>query len=295
MCAMAKAASALVEFAPAKINLSLSVLGRRADGYHLLESLVLFARLHDRLTFKPGGPLELVVRGPNADAAGAGADNLVLRAAQALGDEVPRLKLGRFTLTKNLPVAAGVGGGSSDAAAALRLLARTNRIARDDKRLLKVAPRIGADVPVCLDPRPRLMWGIGEILSPPLALPRLPAVLVNPGVAVATKDVFAALNRPRGRAPRLAKPPAIPREREALVRWLAEQGNDLEAPAITLQPMIARVLAALRNQPGCALARMSGSGATCFGLFASSRAAAAAARRIVAERPSWWVRPTVLG
>ncbi len=186
-------ATARAEPAPAKVNLTLRVLGRRADGYHDIESLVAFADVGDALTFAPARDLTLTVRGPTAAAAGDTADNLVLKAARALAERVDGLKLGRFALSKRLPVAAGLGGGSADAAAALRLLARANRMTRDDPRLMAAARATGADVPVCLDPRPRFMRGIGEILSEPLDLPRLPAVLVNPGVAVATKDVFAAL------------------------------------------------------------------------------------------------------
>jgi 4-diphosphocytidyl-2-C-methyl-D-erythritol kinase len=186
----------LTEFAPAKINLTLHVLGRRADGYHEIESLVAFADIGDRLTFVPGDTLELEVGGPSAEAAGEGEDNLVLKAARALAEGVDGLRTGRFVLDKQLPVAAGLGGGSSDAAAALRLLARHNNLPLNDPRLHAAARATGADVPVCLDPKARMMRGIGEILSGPIALPELPAVLVNPGVAVPTKDVFAALAAP---------------------------------------------------------------------------------------------------
>jgi 4-diphosphocytidyl-2-C-methyl-D-erythritol kinase len=278
------------EAAPAKVNLTLHVLGRRPDGYHELESLVAFAGVGDTLAFAPGRGLELTVRGPTARAAGAGADNLVLKAARALAARVEDLRLGRFALAKRLPVAAGLGGGSADAAAALRLLARANRIAPNDPRLLDAARATGADVPVCLDPRPRLMRGVGEILSAPVALPRLPAVLVNPGVAVPTRDVFAALKlAPAGKADAAPPPAADPLEAIAAGR------NDLEAPAMALAPAIATVLGALRALPGCRLARMSGSGATCFALFASGRAATAAARALRARHPRWWVRATVLG
>ncbi|HZN30648.1 MAG TPA: 4-(cytidine 5'-diphospho)-2-C-methyl-D-erythritol kinase, partial [Xanthobacteraceae bacterium] len=186
-------ATARAEPAPAKVNLTLRVVGRRADGYHDIESLVVFADIGDALTFVPARALTLAVRGPTAAAAGHTADNLVLKAARALAERVDGLKLGRFALSKRLPVAAGLGGGSADAAAALRLMARANRLAPDDPRLMAAARATGADVPVCLDPRPRFMRGTGDILSDPLDLPRLDAVLVNPGVAVATKDVFAAL------------------------------------------------------------------------------------------------------
>lgn len=285
-----------VENAPAKINLTLTVLGRRADGYHSIDSLVTFAHFGDRLIFTPGKALSLVVRGVTAGAAGPLEHNLVLQAAHGLAAEVPGLRLGCFTLQKRLPVAAGLGGGSSDAAAALRLLARANRLSLADERLRKAARRIGADVPVCVDPRPRRMRGIGEVLSAPIAMPGLAAVLVNPGVAVPTKDVFAALGlRPGHRRARARRQRPLPRDRQGLIEMLAADRNDLEPVAIRLQPAIGRVLAALRQQPGCELARMSGSGATCFGLFASSRAAAAAERSLLKTHPRWWVRATVLG
>ncbi len=287
---MAPAAGA--EKAPAKINLTLRVLGRRADGYHDIESLVAFAGVGDALTFTPGGDLALTVGGPTAAAAGDVADNLVLKAAHALAERVAGLRLGRFTLSKRLPVAAGLGGGSADAAAALRLLARANALAPDDPRLMQAARATGADVPVCLDPHTRLMRGIGDILSDPLDLPRLFALLVNPGVAVATADVFAALAAPPAGQ---TAPTAQPLGPAALLAEIASGRNDLEAPAIELEPAIADVLAVLRKLPGCRLARMSGSGPTCFGLFDSSRAASAAARTLRVGYPAWWVRATVLG
>lgn len=290
------AARPLAEEAPAKVNLTLAVLGRRADGYHLLDSLVAFADAGDRLTLTPGKALSLAVRGATAGDAGALDDNLVLKAALALAEEVRGLKLGRFTLDKRLPVAAGLGGGSADAGAALRLLARANRLALDDVRLLRAARRVGADVPVCVDPRARRMRGVGERLSKPLHTPRLAAVLINPGVALPTKDVFKGLALPLGappkRAERAVKPPG---DAGRFIQWLESRPNDLEPPAIKLRPEVARVLAALRREPGCRLARMSGSGATCFGIFASSRAAASAARSLAQAHPRWWVKATVLG
>jgi 4-diphosphocytidyl-2-C-methyl-D-erythritol kinase len=287
---MAPAAGA--EKAPAKVNLTLRVIGRRADGYHEIESLVAFADVGDALTFSPGGALALRVAGPTAAAAGQIADNLVLKAARALAERVERLKLGGFALSKRLPVAAGLGGGSADAAAALRLLARANGLAPDDPRLMQAARATGADVPVCLDPRPRFMRGIGDVLSDPLDLPRLFAVLLNPGVAVATKDVFTALALPT--AVRTA-PAAICTGTAALLDEIARGRNDLEGAAIQLEPAIADALAVLRKLPGCRLARMSGSGATCFGLFDSMGAARGAARRLRIGYPDWWVRATALG
>jgi 4-diphosphocytidyl-2-C-methyl-D-erythritol kinase len=286
------AASASAEKAPAKVNLTLRVLCRRADGYHDIESLVAFAGVGDVLTFTPGGALTLAVRGPTASSAGDVADNLVLKAARAFAGEVEGLALGHFDLSKRLPVAAGLGGGSADAAAALRLLARASGIAPDDSRLLQAARATGADVPVCLDPRPRLMRGIGDVLSAPLGLPRLFAVLVNPGVAVSTRDVFAGLQLPPA-AP--TAPPATPVDSAALMAEVAGGRNDLEGPAIELEPAIADVLAVLGKLPGCRLARMSGSGATCFGLFGSTATASAAARTLRVGYPAWWVRATVLG
>ena len=276
------APAARAEKAPAKVNLTLHVLGRRADGYHEIESLVGFADVGDALTFSPGGALALAVGGPTGPAAGDVADNLVLKAVRALAERVPDLKLGRFSLSKRLPVAAGLGGGSSDAAAALRLLASANGIARDDPRLMQAAVATGADVPVCLDPRTRRMGGIGEILSDPLDLPRLPAILVNPGVAVSTRDVFAAL-----RLPPIAPAAQAGRPAGTLLDEIANGRNDLEAPAIELEPAIAELLAVLGRLPGCRLARMSGSGATCFGLFETNAAASAAARTVRVSYPQW--------
>ena len=267
------------------------MLGRRADGYHDIESLVVFAGVGDELTFAPGAELGLTVAGPTAGAAGDISDNLVLKAARALAGRVEGLKVGSFALSKRLPVAAGLGGGSSDAAAALRLLAAANDIAPDDPRLMQAARATGADVPVCLDPRSRMMRGIGDILSEPLVLAPLPAVLVNPGVAVPTREVFAALNLKPGAQSADTGPPKT----TALLDEIAQGRNDLEEPAIELQPVIAKVLAVLRNLPACRLARMSGSGATCFGLFDSAHSAEAAARKLRVGYPDWWVRATVLG
>lgn len=292
--------TARAETAPAKVNLTLRVLGRRADGYHTLESLVVFATVGDRLDFLPGDALALDVRGPTATAAGSVDSNLVLKTARALAERVPGLQVGRFSLSKHLPVAAGLGGGSSDAAAALRLLAGANHLALDDPRIIEAAQKTGADVPVCLNPRPRIMRGIGEILSDPLDLPRLPAVLVNPGVAVPTKDVFAALRIPVPQHARDVSEPTVSlgnrgEKSTEFVGALAADRNDLEAPAIMLQPVIADVLRELRECSGCRLARMSGSGATCFGLFGTSRLAAAASRALQERHPGWWVRATALG
>jgi 4-diphosphocytidyl-2-C-methyl-D-erythritol kinase len=288
----------LIESAPAKVNLTLRVLARRDDGFHEIESLVVFAQLADRLSFEAGRPLGMDVRGSNGKATGPVADNLVLKAARALAAQVPGLRVGHFNLLKRIPVAAGLGGGSADAAAALRLLACLNGFALNDPRLLVAARASGADVPVCLDPRARVMRGIGELLSNPIQLPKLAAVLVNPGVLVPTKDVFMALDRrPKAQAPREGAGPLSLETRPAagitaVLTELAGDRNDLEAPAISVAPVIAKVLAALRASPGCRLARMSGSGATCFALCESERAAAAVARALRIAHPSWWVRAT---
>jgi 4-diphosphocytidyl-2-C-methyl-D-erythritol kinase len=285
----------LAENAPAKVNLTLRVLARRSDGYHELESLVVFADCGDRLTFAPGAVLALTLGGATAAQAGGDADNLVFKAARALAARVPSVTLGAFHLDKNLPVAAGLGGGSSDAAAAIRLIVRANGLAPNNPHLYEAARATGADVPVCLNPRPRVMRGTGEKLSEPLTLPPLPAVLVNPGVALATKDVFAGW-KPGAKAPVPLDLAAIAKLEscEQLLQILQAQPNDLEAPAIALQPVIEVVLTALRGFAGCRLARMSGSGATCFGLFSSAAEAELAAKILLAKNPNWWAQACIL-
>ncbi len=293
---MAVVEASLVDAAFAKINLTLRVLGRRPDGYHELESLVAFADVGDMLRLQTDAPLALEVDGPYAEACGAAADNLVLKAAAALSARVEGLRLGRFVLTKELPVASGIGGGSSDAAAALRLLVHANRqifsrVDFTDLRVQRAALAVGADVPVCLSSRARIMRGVGEELSDPLDLPRLPALLVNPGVPLSTRDVFARLGG------KFSKPSSaeVPRDFAALLEWLGQHGNDLTPSAIACVPVIADVLSALSALPGARLVRMSGSGPTCFALFASTNEAAAAAQRLKTERKDWWVHPTTLG
>jgi 4-diphosphocytidyl-2-C-methyl-D-erythritol kinase len=257
---------------------------------------VTFAALGDRLALTPGDALVLTMSGAGAGLTGADADNLVLKAAGALAAQIAGLKAGAFHLEKNIPVAAGLGGGSADAAAALRLLARANNLAPDDPRLVQAARLTGADVPVCLDPRPRVMRGIGEILSAPVPLPRLHALLVNPGIALPTKLVFSGWSATANQI-RAKDPAALPKMRNELelLDWLAGETNDLEAPAIALAPVIAKVLAALRELAGCRLARMSGSGASCFAVFLSAAETSAAAKTLRAEFPDWWVAETLLG
>ena len=292
--------SALIEEGRAKVNLSLRVVGRRADGYHDLESVVAFADCADQLTLEPGSELKLVTTGPLAAACGDTADNLVVKAARLLAEAVPNLKLGAFALDKVLPVAAGIGGGSADAAAALRLLARLNNLSLDDPRLQKVALATGADVPVCLVSRACDMTGVGEQLLP-LALPSMPCVMVNPRVPVATKDVFQALGLRNGEllvgATSVLGAPAWPEEGASIADWvevLETVANDLEAPAMRIEPVIGEVLEALRASSGVKLARMSGSGATCFAIFGAPAETHAAAERIRSDHPGWWVHAGTL-
>lgn len=270
------------EFAPAKINLTLHVTGQRADGYHLLDSLVAFVDAGDRVAYSAqtgGDRVALHVTGPQAAGVPEGADNLVLRAAGIMG-----IRQGQFLLDKHLPPASGIGGGSADAAATLRLL---SRLGGQGLPPLADQARLGADVPVCLAGRPCRMSGIGEVLAPVPPLPPVWVVLVNPGVALPTPAVFAALAR-RDNAP---MPAALPRWRSAaeFAAWLRRMRNDLEAPARGLAPQIGQVVSALTGSHGCMMARMSGSGATCFGLFADPLAAAAAARGLARVEPGWWV------
>ncbi|MEZ5756046.1 MAG: 4-(cytidine 5'-diphospho)-2-C-methyl-D-erythritol kinase [Paracoccaceae bacterium] len=266
------------EFAPAKINLCLHVTGRRTDGYHLLDSLVVFAGVGDQVSGTLADPPSLAVEGPKAAGLTGEGDNLVLRAARAMGVSA------RIVLEKHLPVSSGIGGGSADAAATLRLLARLSGRALPDAAAVLA---LGADVPVCLAGRPARMTGIGEGLAPLPPLPEVWLVLANPGVAVSTPAIFRAL----ARADNAPLPRDLPRLRGAaeLAAFVMMQRNDLEPPALTLEPVIGRVKAALSAQPGCLMARMSGSGATCFGLFADALTANAAARAIRGAQPGWWV------
>ena len=277
--------------APAKVNLTLRILGIRADGYHELESLVAFAGLFDWLGFEPGLPLGLEVEGPNADQAGPPGDNLVLRAARALETRAPGIRTGHFRLVKHLPTAAGLGGGSADAAAALRALADANGMAPNDPRLVEAAAATGADVPVCLESRARLMSGVGEALGPLLALPPLFAVLANPRVAAPTGAVFKAHDA--GAKPATASG-ALDADAPITIEALAASGNDLEPAARSVASEIGEALEALSRLEGARLVRMSGSGATCFALFNDLRAAATGALRMLERQPEWWAAATEL-
>lgn len=290
--------AALTTRARAKINLTLKVVGRRADGYHELESLVAFAGVGDELSLEPAAELSLSIAGPRGAGLEADERNLVLRAAHHLAEEAGPLRWGRFHLVKRLPVASGIGGGSADAAAALRLLARLNAISPADPMLARAALRAGADVPVCLDSRARMMRGAGEALGPVLRLPRLFAVLVNPGIAVETAAVFRKLSLDPAQGHALSQVQAAGSwplvSAAALTEALSASGNDLQPPACATAPEIAAVLESLAAIPGCRLARMSGSGATCFAIFDDCRASAVAARALRTAQPLWWIKPTVL-
>jgi len=269
----------MIEAAPAKINLCLHVTGQRIDGYHLLDSLVVFADIGDVVEVRAAPELSLRVIGPQAQGLPVGEENLVLRAARAFAGAAGA----EITLTKNLPVASGIGGGSADAAATLRALARLWAIPLPDADSVL---RLGADVPACLVGRPLRMQGIGERLQPLPGLPAAHLVLINPGVAVATPAVFKAL--PSKNNPALPDMPGFASAGD-MAQWLAAQRNDLEGPALQLAPVIGAVKQALTTAPGCLLARMSGSGATCFGLFADPAQAQLARAAISAARPDWWV------
>jgi 4-diphosphocytidyl-2-C-methyl-D-erythritol kinase len=283
-----------IEAAPAKINLALHVTGRRPDGYHSLETLVAFAEIGDELEAVPAGKDSLAITGPFAKALIGADGNLVLRALAVFRARWPdALPPGlALTLRKNLPIAAGLGGGSADAAAALRLLAQlsTTPIALTD--LLALALPLGADVPMCLYARPAEVRGLGEIVLPLKHFPALHVVLVNPLVPVVTADVFRRLeHRDNPGLPDLGDPLMRPAQ---LALWLSETRNDLEAPARTLVPAIGELTQKLAQSSGCILARMSGSGATVFGLFGSSAQAHQAAHDLRAAWPEYWVAASPL-
>lgn len=273
----------LQEAALAKVNLYLHVTGRRADGYHLLDSLAAFPPIGDVVSAEPADGLSLTITGPFAPGLQAEPDNLVLRAARALAAHAGIAANAALTLRKVLPVASGIGGGSADAAATLRLLCRLWRLDVAPSALADIGIRLGTDIPVCLRSAPTRMGGVGEILAIAPALPPAGLILINPGVAVATPAVFRARTGAFSAAARL---PASWQDAESLAADLAKLGNDLQAPAASLCPEISQTLAVLAGLPGCLLARMSGSGATCFALFASETIAIEAATAL--PQNHWW-------
>ena len=275
----------LDEPAPAKLNLYLHVVGRRPDGYHLLDSLVAFASVGDRIAVAPADPPSFSISGPQAGEIPADRSNLAWQAAEALAVAAGRRPTVAVELAKHLPVAAGVGGGSADAAAVLRALTRLWDLPAGAPWLAELAARLGADVPVCLAGRPCFVGGIGERLDPAPSLTGTPLVLVNPRTPLATPAVFKAREGGFSSADRFVERPAGP---AALADLLAVRRNDLTDPARRLCPVIDTVLAALRETDGCLLARMSGSGATCFGLYERSGEAQAAAAALLAREPRWW-------
>ena len=278
--------------APAKLNLYLHIVGQRPDGYHLLDTLVAFAGIGDEVSVAPHAAIELTLAGPFAKALEAEVDNIVLRAARALREHTGTKAGAAITLTKRLPVAAGLGGGSADAAATLVALRRLWRLTICDSAIETMALRLGADVPVCLLGRAALVSGIGEVLAPTETLPAAHVVLAGPGLRLATADVYAAFgaqpttSTARAARGRLALPS---RGAVELASFLAERDNDLEPVACRLAPGVADALEILRSQRGTLLARMSGSGPTCFALFAESGEAAEAAATVTAARPGWWI------
>lgn len=281
------AIAALSEAAPAKINLALHVVGRRPDGYHELETLAVFTEYGDRLTVEAGPHDRFSIYGPYAAGLPTDEGNLVIRAREALRRICGAVPPVSIRLEKNLPIASGIGGGSSDAAAVLRALARHWRFANLEA-LAAIAPGLGADVPMCLAARPLLARGAGERIDPVSGLPKLAVVLVNPGVEVSTPQVFSALaTRENPPLQALHNNTDFP----SLLGWLSASRNDLEAPALAIAPIISESLAALAAS-GAAFARMSGSGATCFGLYESEHAATAAAETIRRARPGWFVAAT---
>jgi 4-diphosphocytidyl-2-C-methyl-D-erythritol kinase len=278
--------------ASAKINLFLHVGNKRPDGFHALESLVAFTRAGDELACSAGDALSLIIDGPFAAGLSGEGDNLVLRAARKLAARKGIEPCAQLVLTKNLPVASGIGGGSADAAAALRELNRLWNCGFTPSVLREIAAEIGSDIPVCVESVPAWMEGRGERVEALARFPELPIVLVNPGISVPTGPVFAALETRRGTTG--LRPDQALSDMDAVLRFLKPTSNDLEAPALKIAPVVGEVLDALKSQPGAVLTRMSGSGATCFSLFRDARAADAAAGALVAAHPHWWVKSTVL-
>ena len=287
-------ANSICEAARAKVNLTLHIKGKRRDGYHELESLVVFADVSDELVFTPASEDRFSLEGPFAGLVDG--ENLVLKAKRAFASWLGVTVSGDFCLKKNIPVAAGLGGGSSDAAAAIRALLKVYDRDEDTKTFIRQSASIGADVPVCLQNSAAWMCGLGERVTPVSSLTPLPALLVNPGIKLSTAAVFKTLNAKPLQPEEAGAPPSFPgwrNPREAAV-WLNEGRNDLEAPAIALEPAVKKVLDALRHLDDCMLSRLSGSGPTCFGIFLSQDAAAEAASEMRRSHPNWWVQATTL-
>lgn len=279
----------------AKLNLTLEVLGRRPDGFHALCSLVAFAALGDELELEPGDALELETQGPFAGQLSGG--NLIVSAAEAASAAALGVTLGRFRLLKRLPVAAGLGGGSADAGAALRLLARANPGALSPAAMASIAARLGSDVMVCLASRPALMTGRGESVEPVQGLPTCGVLLANPGSQLSAAAVYAELRAGDLHESSLASEgaPDFHGDFEQLVAYALPRRNDLQPPAARLAPEIREVLAALLALEGPRLVRLSGSGPTCFALFAMEHEAKREAARLKGEFPHWWIAASTLG
>ncbi|MCF8483209.1 MAG: 4-(cytidine 5'-diphospho)-2-C-methyl-D-erythritol kinase [Rhodospirillum sp.] len=286
MIAIAPTDKAVIEAAPAKVNLTLHVTGKRPDGFHTLESLVVFSGVHDTLIAEPSDGFSLSITGPNAQGLEGEGDNIITRAAQRLADLTGKANVARLVLIKRLPVAAGIGGGSADAAATLRALNRLWGLDRPLDDYMDLAGGLGADVPVCLRGEAVTMAGIGEQLTPAPPLPSAWLVLVNPMKPVSTPAVFKARTGAFSPPNPLMEAPGDVRE---LAEALGSRSNDLAAPARLVEPVISDVLTAIANLRGCLLSRMSGSGATCFGLFADGTVCDEAAHHLAEDKPEWWV------
>ena len=280
-------------FAPAKLNLYLHITGKQPDGYHLLDSLVAFTSIGDEVVLEPANEFSFTITGPMAGRLNDEPQdtNLVVRAARQLAAILNREPKFQLTLIKNLPVASGIGGGSSDAAAALRLVAAHYNIASDDPRVMAIAATLGSDIPSCLAMQSCYLCGTGAVTEPAPLLPATPVVLVNPNQTLPTPAVYKARQGDFTPAARL---PHAPTSSHELAEMLRSRSNDLTEAACNLRPVIRDVLAALAQTSNCMLTRMSGSGATCFGLFTTAEAAKHAAAQLAAQHPDWWVQASIL-
>ncbi len=278
----------ITELARPKVNLSLKVVGRRSDGYHLLDSLVVFPKGGDRLSFKAVDDLTLSVSGEGAEDLEGTEDNLVYRVARYLKEEFNVQNGALIHLEKNLPVASGIGGGSADAAATLRGLNKLWGLGLSFQKLEEIGLQFGADIPVCIESQARYMRGVGEELSDPVKLPDFHILMVNPRKSVSTPEIFRALNYPKGT--RENPPPELSDNLSAqeMAKALKTLTNDLQAPAESLTPEITDILHFLSVEDACLFHRMSGSGATCFGLFKNAAEGQQALQRQKSEHPHWW-------